>query len=121
MMDKLIIKESRFNCNIGITEEERKIKQEIILDAELFFDIKKSAQTGDIKHTVDYLKVHSLMKDITEKKEYNLIETLAEDTASSILEKFPIEKITLKVMKPNSLAKFNVKYSAVEITRAKNG
>ena len=120
-MDKLIIKEAYFMCNIGISRNERKIKQEIIIDVELFLETKKAAKKDNIKYTVDYFEVHSLLKDLVEKKEYKLIETLAETIAGAVLDRFPIKKVIVKVKKPKSLSKFNVKYTALEISREKNG
>lgn len=118
-MDKIIINEAHLLCNIGVSKEERKKKQEIIIDAELFLDIKKASQTDDIKNAANYSEVYEFLKDAAQKKEYKLIETLAEEIAESILNKFPIEKITVRVKKPAALANRNVKSVAVEITREK--
>ena len=116
-MDKIIIKEAKFLCNLGCTEEERKNKQEIIIDLELFTDVKKSAASKKLEDTIDYAKVHSVTEEVVEKHEYILIETLAESIAKSILEKFNIEKVLVRVKKPQALKDKNVKYPAVEIMR----
>ena len=55
-MDKIIIKDAKFLCNIGMSSEERRKKQEIFVDIELFLNTKKAAQTDDIKDTVNYLE-----------------------------------------------------------------
>ena len=120
-MDKIIIKEAQFMCNVGVSQEERAKKQNIVVDAELFFNFKKASSTDDIKHTVNYSEIHSLIKKIVEKKEYKLIEALAENIAEGILNNYQAKKIIVKVKKPMALAKKNVKYAAVEITRAKHG
>ena len=116
-MYKIIIKEASFLCNIGVPEKERKIKQKIIVDLELFLITKKMAKPFN---TVDYSGVYDLLKDIVEKKEYKLIETIAENVAQEILNKFPAEKVLVRVKKPKALADRNVKYVAVEIRRTKN-
>ena len=120
-MDKIIIKEAQFRCNIGVSKEERAKKQNIVVDAELFFGIKKSSSTDDIKHTINYSQIHSLIKNIAEKKEYKLIETLAENIAKGILNNYTIKKVIIRVKKSKALAKKNVRYAAVEITRIKHG
>ena len=114
-MDKIIIKDARISCNIGISENERRKKQDIFVDAELFFDIKKSASTDNIKSSIDYSEIYKLMKKISLEKEYKLVETLAEKIAAGILFGYPIRKVTLSVKKPLPYAK----YAAVEISREK--
>ena len=120
-MDKIIIKEARFLCNIGVSKKERNEKQEIISDVELSLDVRKASQTDNIKYAVNYSEVYSLLKNIAEKKEYKLIETMAEDIAKEILNKFSVENVLIKIKKPDALADKNVKYTAVEIIRGKNG
>ena len=118
-MDKIIIKDACFLCNIGISEEERRKKQEIFIDAELFSDTKKAAKTDNLAYTVNYSEVYDLIKKIVEKKEYKLIETIANNIAENILNKFNIKKVILNVKKTR-LQNKNLKYVAVEITRKKN-
>jgi dihydroneopterin aldolase len=120
-MDKIIIKNAKFKCNIGITDKERRKKQEILIDVELFFNIKNTSSTNDIKNTIDYSKLHEAIRNIVEKKGYNLIETLAESIAKETLSDYLIKKIIVRVKKPEALRKKNVEYAAVEITRKKNG
>lgn len=120
-MYKITIKSAKFFCSIGITPEERKKKQEIMIDVELFLNTKKTAKpfflSDDIKHTINYSEVHNSLKNIAENKEYNLIEALAENIAKEILNKFKIDKILVSVKKPKALANRNVEYVAVEIIR----
>ena len=119
-MDKMIIKEASFSCNIGVSKKERKEKQEIVIDVELFLNIKKASQTDNIKYAVNYSKVYDLLKSIAEKNEFKLIETMAENFAKAISNKFSVEKVLVRVKKPGALANRNVKYAAVEIIRKKN-
>lgn len=120
-MDKLIMQDAQFLCNIGVSPKERKLKQEIIIDAELFLDAKKAAQKDNIKNAVNYSEVYGLIKKTVEGKKYKLIETMAEDTARGILKNFDIRKVLIRIGKPSALAGKNVKYLAVEILRGKNG
>ena len=118
-MDKIIIKEARFSCNIGVSQKERRKKQEIVVDAELFLDAKKAAQTDDIKYAVNYSEVYDLIKNIIGMKKYKLVESIAENIARGILNEFSVQKVIVKVKKPKALADRNVKYAAVEIIRKK--
>ena len=120
-MDKIIIHEAYFLCKIGITEEERRAEQELLIDVELFSDIKKASKTDDIKDTINYSDVYDSLKEIAGKKEFNLIEAIAEEIADKILNEFPVGKVFVRIKKPSALHKKNVKYAAVEITRDKSG
>jgi dihydroneopterin aldolase len=107
-MNKIIIKDASFLCNIGVTRQERSKKQKILIDVELFFSVG---------HTVNYSQVYALIKSIVKEKEYKLIETMAENVAEEVLKKFPIKKIVVRIKKPSALADRNVRYVAVEIVR----
>lgn len=117
MMDRIIIKDANFYCNIGVSSKERSKKQKIFVDAEMFFDTRKATQKDDLKFTINYSDVYDLMKNIAEKKEYRLIETLANEIAGDILDKFKTGKVAVKVKKRLT----NMKYAAVEVARKKNG
>jgi len=120
-MDKIVIKGACFSCSIGVSPEERSKKQKIIIDVESFLDLRKAAKTDDLKDTANYSKVYDLLKNIAEKNKHALIESMAENIAKELLNKFPIKNVIVKVKKPEALADRNVKYVAVEIARSKNG
>ncbi len=120
MMDQIIIKGAKFSCNIGVTQKERAKRQEIFIDAELFLDLKKAANTDRIEDTISYSQVHSLMKKTAEGRQYNLIEAMAGHVAEEILNNFSAESALVRVKKPKALADRNAKYAAVEIIRNKN-
>lgn len=115
-MDKIIVRDAVFFCNIGVSPKERSRKQKIFADIEVFFDTRKAAQKDDLKFTINYSDVFSLVKNIAEKKEYRLIETLANKIAEGILDKFDAKKVNVGVRK--ALPNFK---PAVEIAREKNG
>ena len=119
-MDKIIIKGACFSCSIGVSEEERRKKQKIGIDVELFLSTRKAAKTDSIKNTINYSEVYNLLKNIVEKNNCRLIEKMAENISEQILSKYSVEKVIVKIKKPEALAGRSVKYAAVEIER-KNG
>jgi dihydroneopterin aldolase len=116
-MDRIIVKNAPFLCSIGIKEEEREKKQEILIDIELFTDIKRGAGTDRIEDTIDYAAVYQLISEEVGKNHYNLIETLAEKIAQRVLDNFNIERISITIKKPSALAHRGVRYAGVAITR----
>ena len=109
-MDKIILKNATFKCNVGITEEEQEQKQEIIVDLEIERSLQQAATTDNIKDTLDYYAIHKEIKNKIENKSYKLIETMAEEIAEIIP-----APVTITVKKPAALE--NTKYAAVTITR----
>jgi dihydroneopterin aldolase len=116
-MDRILIKDAPFLCSIGIKEEEREKKQEILIDVELFTHIRGAATTDRIEDTIDYAQVHQLISEEVEKGHFNLIETLAEKIAQLVLHNFDIERVSVKVKKPAALAHKGVRYAGVAIKR----
>ena len=115
-MDKIIIKGAKFDLHLGVTEEERKTKQQILVDVTLFFDITAASSTDDIEKSINYSHISRRINAIL-TKEYKLIETVAEIIAQDILVAFPVNKIKICVKKPQALRIAD--YTAVEIVREK--
>jgi len=116
-MDRVSIKNARFLCKVGVTEEERHQEQDLFVDVDMFLDIRKSAESGEIGDTVHYGDVHDRLKGLIENNEFKLIETIAEKVAKEVLDNFNVEKVIVRVRKPGALADKNVNYTEVEITR----
>lgn len=103
-MDTIYIRELRLETTIGIATWEQRIKQTIILDLELGTDIRKSAESQQITDTVDYQQVARCLQEHIDTQKFLLIETLAEQVAKWVLEKFPITWLKLRLSKPGVIA-----------------
>jgi dihydroneopterin aldolase len=119
-MDRILIQEARFQSHVGVSDEERTQPQEIIVDIEMFRDLRAAGESDDLRETVCYATVHTKAAQIIGGKAFHLIETIAEQLAAMVLRDFPIEKVVIRVRKPAALAARNVRYATVEITRQKN-
>ena len=82
---------------IGIFDWERNIKQTIVLDIEMAFDIRKAAASDDIVDALDYKAVSDRVVAFVENSQFFLVEALIEALAGVLLAEFPIPwlKITL--------------------------
>ncbi len=116
-MDKIILQDCSFQCKIGVSAEERKKKREILVDVELFLDTQKAGANDNIGDTINYSAVHSLIRNIIEKQSFHLLERVADEISTNVLQQFPVKKIRVRVKK--SLLHRNVKYALVEILRSK--
>lgn len=118
-MDKIHIRDILARCIIGVNEEERHNKQDVIINLTLHADIRKAGQTDDFRDTVDYKAVKQRVLGLVEDSQYFLIEALAEAIARTCLEFDLVEEVTVLVEKPGAL-RF-ARTVGVEITRNKWG
>ena len=115
--DKIFIRDLHLRTIIGINPDERKNKQDVYLNITLFTDIRKAAESDDISDTTNYKEIKLDIIQLVESSSYNLIETLAEETAKLCLRSPSVRQVTVCIDKPGAL-RF-AKSVAVEITRAR--
>ncbi len=102
----------------GVNKEEKVAGQRFIIDIDLFCDLSISAQSDDLKDTVNYSAVYKIAKEVLEGNSYNLIESVAEKIADLILTNWPKITVKIKISKPEVPIKGSViSAAAVEITR----
>ncbi len=115
-MDKIFLNDLKIETIIGIYDWERETLQMLGFDLEMDWDIRKAATSDDIADTLDYGAVADTIVKFVEASRYQLIETLAEDLCSLLLNEFPIPKLKLTLSKPvalhgNNLAKIVIERS----------
>lgn len=115
MPDIIFLHGLKIYAQIGDYEWEQRIKQPLLFDIELTADIATAAKTDSLKDTVNYATVAQRLTDFISNKPFLLLECLAEEVASLILQEFKVSRIKLKVSKPAILA--NVKEAGVIIER----
>lgn len=88
-----------YDCRIGFHEYERHIRQRVVVDFEAETDWRAAAQADRAQKIVDYYEANLAIQGLVERKEYRLIEALAEDVAKMLIDRFPIERVRVKVTK----------------------
>lgn len=117
MSDRIFISGCRIPVHVGITEEERIPVQEIIVDAELSFDLEKPADTDDIQTTVDYAVVCEKLWAIAQSKPHSLIESIAGEMVKEVLASCPVDAVKIRVSKPAAIRHIGGALASVEIER----
>lgn len=100
MSDVMFIQGLKLHAQIGTHAWEKQIKQLIIFDAELTFDLARAAKSDQLEDTLDYSILCKKITEFLEEYSFNLIEALADALAKFILREFKITHITLRVAKP---------------------
>lgn len=114
-MDQVIIKDLQVRGIIGITDHERRLPQDILINVVMFTDISQAAQSDRIEDCIDYSKMAKKLFAHTEKVGRYTVEALAEDLARLVLEDPRVEGVRVRVEKPGAV-RFS-KSVGVEIER----
>ena len=118
LTDAILIDGIRIPCALGITSAERKMKRPIRIDLELSCSLDRPGQTDRLADTVDYGAVYELIAEVVDQREYRLVEALGEAITTAILERFPIEIVTITIRKIAPLAGA-VDHTGVRLRRAR--
>src|SRR5262245_15314599 len=119
-MDKILI--SRIDCvaSIGVTPEERTMKQRLSIDVEFSVDAAQPAQHDSLRDTIDYSKVAAVVMHVCQTRPFHLIETVAEHLAARILRDFPTPEVRVLVRKLSPVVEPRVEYVSVEVIRTRS-
>lgn len=116
-MDQIIARKIACYGKHGVLESEKIQAQRFEIDLIIYKDLSTAAARDDLRYTVDYSEVSDQVREIVEKKSFNLIETLASHIADMILSQYPVPKVEVTVYKPQAAVKGEFDYFAVKIER----
>ena len=106
----------------GVLEAERKHGQRFLVDLELALDadIGADAAASDrIEDAVDYRDVVGAVRDVSDARAYNLLEAFASAVADTLLERFPLAGVKVRVRKPDVVLATPVEHAAVVVERVR--
>ena len=100
--DRLRIEGLAFECIIGVTERERRMKQDILVTVEVGLDLSRVGLSDSIQDTVDYREISRRVIAAGEASSFQLIEALATHLGRTILQEFPrVQVARVEVEKPD--------------------
>jgi len=97
--DRLALRGILCMCHIGVTEEERRERQKLEVDVELFADLEGAGRSGDLGRTIDYRGVCESVRGHLEGGTFHLVEAAALGVLDLVLEKFPVGRAVVRVRK----------------------
>lgn len=115
--DTIFLHDLRIDTVVGIWDWERKIRQTVSIDLEMGADIARAAREDDIGSTLNYKKVAKRVQQFVADSEFQLVETMAQKIADTILAEFDMPWIQVRVSKPGAIR--NAKNVGVQIRREK--
>ena len=118
-MDYIHVRDMQFFGYHGVLREETVLGQRFRASVSLAVDMKKAGETDNLEHTVSYVGVYDICKEVIEGKPYKLIEAVAETVASRILSQYEgqVMGCRVEIIKPDPPIPGHYKEVAVEIMR----
>lgn len=99
----------------GVEEEERARPQPFVYDVR--FDVSDAALSDRVEDTVDYREVVQLIRDVSDARQFRLLEAMAAAVADALLASFAVERVQVRVRKPEVLLAVPVDWSAATVER----
>ena len=119
-MDKIILTGISVFGHHGCSEEEQQHGQNFKVDIELNLNLLLAGETDNLAETVDYSQVLEDVEKIVGGMPRKLIETVAEEIASTLLKKYSlIDSLKVVLHKPDAPLSINYADAAVEIFRSR--
>lgn len=97
------IKNLRVECIVGVHSHEREQAQPLIVDVALAVDFAAASQSEALENTVDYSEVAREIENFVQVGRYQLLETLTRELAAHLGERFGLNRVALRVAKPQAV------------------
>ena len=103
MTDQIHIKDLLLRTIIGINDEERRARQDVLINITLYVDVTKAGLSDNIADAVNYRTITKRIISLVETSRFYLVEKLAARIAEIGLEDVRVERIIVRVEKPGAL------------------
>jgi dihydroneopterin aldolase len=102
----------------GVTDEERERGQDFLYDVSM--DVPETALSDRIEDATDYRAVAEAIRNLSAVRRYALLEALAAGVAEMIVERFDVERVSVRVRKPDVRpAGLEVEWTAATVERSR--
>jgi len=116
-MDRIFVNDLTARCIIGVNEDERREKQDVVINLEICADQDKPCRSDRFEDSLDYRVFKKRILQMVEGSPFTLVEAMAPAVADICLADPRVAQVTVRVEKPGAL-RF-ARSVGVEITRAR--
>jgi len=103
MTDQIQIKDLLLRAVLGINEEERRNRQDVLINITLHADTRAAGRSDDIADAVNYRTLTKRIIALVEDSQFYLVEKLAAEIAALCLGDPRVEQADVRVEKPGAL------------------
>jgi dihydroneopterin aldolase len=112
------VRQLQLDCIVGIYPHERAAEQPVLLDLEIDYDFAAAAASDAIADALDYDVLVASVTQLIKSRQFQLIETMAEEAAALLLNLMPqVRAVRLEIRKPAAVP--TAQYSFVRIERTR--
>lgn len=103
MADEIQIRDLLLRTIIGINEEERRNRQDVLINITLYADTRTAGKSDDIADAVNYRTITKKVIELVEGSRFLLVEKLAAEITAICLEDPRVMRTRVSVEKPGAL------------------
>jgi dihydroneopterin aldolase/2-amino-4-hydroxy-6-hydroxymethyldihydropteridine diphosphokinase len=103
MTDRIVIKDLLLRTIIGINDEERRNRQDVLINIILQADTRAAGTSDEIADAVNYRTITKWVIALVEGSQFCLVEKMAAEIAAICLDDPRVERATVHVEKPGAL------------------
>ena len=103
MSDRIYIRDLALRCIIGIYPDERRERQDVIINVIMEGDLSAAPVSDQIEDTINYKSIKKAIVRMVEDSAFNLIETMASRILDICFEDDKVRRATVTVDKPGAL------------------
>lgn len=107
-MDTVFIRDLTLDIIIGCYEHEKVQTQQVILNIDMAWDIAQAAASDALSDTLDYNAVCKRIEVLARDSRFELVESLAEKIAATVMREFSVTGIRIDLAKPEAIANTSV-------------
>jgi dihydroneopterin aldolase/D-erythro-7,8-dihydroneopterin triphosphate epimerase len=103
MTDQIQVKDLLLRTIIGINDEERANRQDVLINLRLDVDMRRAGETDDIQYAVNYRTLTKRIIELVEGSHFYLVEKMAAEIAQICLADPGVQRAVVSVEKPGAL------------------
>lgn len=102
-MDKVFIEQLSVITTIGVYDWEQTIEQQLVFDIEMGWDNRRAAMSDNVQDCLSYADVSEAVVAHVAGGRFALVERVAEEVATLLLNRFSTPWVRIKVSKPGAV------------------
>jgi FolB domain-containing protein len=103
MSDQILIRDLHLRTIIGINEEERRNRQDVLINIVLQADTRPASASDNIDDAVNYRTITKKVIALVEGSQFYLVEKMCAEIATICLSEPRVERARVRVEKPGAL------------------
>ncbi|MBT4866736.1 MAG: dihydroneopterin aldolase [Planctomycetaceae bacterium] len=103
MADQILVKDLFLRTIIGVNDDERSNRQDVLINLVLDVDTRAAGRSDDMNDTVNYRDIAKQVIELVEGSKFFLVEKLADEIARVCLSDQRVGQVQVSVEKPAAL------------------